>query len=257
MCGTWKYSESPLLDGDLVICTPGSKNGTVLALKKDSGVIAWKSQGLGDRAEYTSLAIAEIGGVRQYIVFTMKSVAGISAKNGKVLWRVARKGKTAICSTPLYSDGIVFVASGYGVGCNAFAVSGSGSRFTARQIYSGKQLLNHHGGMILLDGYVYGLDDKKGLTCLELKSGKIAWQERSVGKGSTVYADGHFVVRSENAGKGEIALVEATPRGYTEKGRFRISGDSKYRKWAHPVIAGGRMYIRDQDILYCYKVSAR
>jgi outer membrane protein assembly factor BamB len=254
--GGWKYSESPLLDGDNVVCMPGGSKGTVLALKKETGDVVWQSKELTDNAEYPSLVPVEIGGVKQYLALTQKSLAGIAAADGKVLWRNDRPGKTAVIPTPVYKDGIVFVTSGYGVGCNAFKITESGGKFAAEQVYANTEMKNHHGGVILLGDHVYGFDEGM-LKCLELKTGNVVWKDRSVGKGSIAYADGNFVVRSEAKGKSEIALVEASPAGYKEKGRFKQPEYGPKNTWAHPVIIGGRLYLRDWETLYCYDVKAK
>jgi outer membrane protein assembly factor BamB len=256
----WWWSESPLLDGDLVLCTPGGSKGTVVALKKSTGDVAWQSADLKESAHYTSLVAVEIGGVRQVLVLTDQSVAGVAVKDGKVLWRADRPGKTAVVPTPIYKDGIVFVSSGYGVGCNAFKISADGGSFKAEEVYSGKQVTNHHGGVILVGDHLYELDDRRMLKCVELKTGKVMWEERSVGKGAIAYADGHLYVRSEAGEKGApcaIALVEATPAGYREKGRFTQPDRSDAFAWAHPVVFGGKFYVRDQDVLLCYDVKAK
>jgi len=256
MMSGWGFSESPLLDGDNVVITPGGSKGTVAALKKATGELVWQSSGLTDSAAYASLVPVEIGGVRQYLLLTDASVAGIGAKDGKVLWHTARPGKTAVIPTPVYKDGLVFVTSGYGVGCNAFKVTESGGTFSAAEVYAGKQMTNHHGGVIVVGDYLYGLDDR-ALKCIDIKTGKVVWQDPSVGKGSIAYADGHFVLRSENEKKGEIALAEASPEGYKETGRFTQPDLSGKKCWAHPVIFGGKMYIRDHDLLLCYDVKAK
>ena len=256
----WWWSESPLLDGDLVLCTPGGSKGTVAALKKDSGELAWQTSDLKENAHYTSLIAVEIGGIRQAIVLTDQSVAGVAIKDGKVLWRAAREGRTAVIPTPIYKDGIVFVTSGYGVGCNAFKVTAEGGAFKAEEAYSGKQITNHHGGVILIGDHLYELDDQKKMKCVEFKTGKVLWEDRSVGKGAIAYADGHCYVRGETGEKGgasTIALVEATPSGYKEKGRFTQPDRSNTAAWAHPVVFGGKFYVRDQDVLLCYDVKAK
>jgi outer membrane protein assembly factor BamB len=253
----WHYSDSPLFDGDNVVFIPGGSRGTVLALKKATGDFVWQSAELKDKAEYTSLCPAEIGGKRQYILLTQETLAGISAADGKVLWQTPRKGATAVIPTPIYKDGLVFVTSGYGVGCNAFKITEAGGKFSIEEAYSGKQMKNHHGGVILVGDYLYGLDDPGTLKCLEFKTGKVVWENRSVGKGSIAYADGHFVVRSEKKKGSEIALVEASSGGYKEHGRFEQPDQSGYSAWPHPVIIGGKLYLRDHDVLLCYDVKAK
>ena len=160
MMSGWKYSESPLIDGDAVVCTPGGPKGTVLALDKATGATLWQSAELTDAAAYASLLPAEIGGLKQYIVFTDRSVAGVAAKDGKILWRADRSGKTAVIPTPLYHEGLVFVTSGYGIGCNAFKVSAADGKFSVQEVYKGNQLENHHGGVIRVGDHVYGTDNR-------------------------------------------------------------------------------------------------
>ncbi|HYG75516.1 MAG TPA: PQQ-binding-like beta-propeller repeat protein [Planctomycetota bacterium] len=256
MMSGWGYSESPLIDGELVILTPGGPKGTVLALKKTTGELVWRTADYKDAAAYSSVVPAEIGGVPQYLQLTGQSVAGIGAKDGKLLWRADRAGATAVISTPIYHEGLVYVTSGYGVGCNAFAVKAENGAFSTNQIYANKSMKNHHGGVIRVGDHVYGFNDSGGWTCMELKTGNVAWSDKGVGKGAIAYADGHLYMRGES-GPGSIALVEATPAAYKEKGRFDPPDRSKAHSWAHPVIAGGKLYIRDQDVLLCYDVKAK
>lgn len=255
MMSGWGYSESPLVDGDKLLCTPGGSKGTVVALNKKSGEVLWRSKELTDSAAYASLVIAEFGGVRQYVVFTDASVAGVAAADGRLLWKAPRRGRTAVIPTPIVSENFVYVTSGYGVGCSLLKISKNGDGFTAEQVYENKNMANHHGGVVLLDGHLYGHNDREWV-CQNLKTGEIIWRDRGVGKGSVLYADGHLYTRSES-GKGRIALVEATPTGYKEKGRFEQPDRSDKNSWPHPVIAGGRLYIRDQDLLLCYDVKQK
>jgi hypothetical protein len=253
----WGYSESPLIDGDKVVFTPGGSRGAVVALNKKTGALVWQSKDFKDPAHYASLIIAEIGGVRQYIQLTEASVAGLAAADGQLLWRAPRKGSTAVIPTPIYHDGLVYVTSGYGVGCNLFKVTAADGKFTAEQVYANKVMVNHHGGVVRMGNYVYGHSDSKGWTCQDLRSGQAVWQEKGqVGKGSLVYADGRLYLRAED-GKGTVALVEATPQGYREKGRFDPPSRTDKNSWAQPVVAGGRLYLRDQDTLLCYDVLAK
>ena len=251
MMSGWKYSESPLVDGDQLICTPGGKDGTLLALDRSSGKKIWQTSDWTDSAGYSSVVIATIDGMRQYIQLTGQSVAGIDPDAGKLLWRADRKGKTAVIPTPVVAEDIVFVTSGYGVGCNAFRVGKDGSTWRAEEIYANKEITNHHGGVVLLDGHVYGSTGGT-FRCLNLKSGELAYVGRSAGKGATVYADGHLYLRSES---GPVALIEATPEGLREKGRFDQPDRSDKKAWPHPVIANGKLYLRDQGVLLCYDVN--
>ncbi|HYE97269.1 MAG TPA: PQQ-binding-like beta-propeller repeat protein [Planctomycetota bacterium] len=249
----WGFSESPLIDGPLVVVTPGGGSGTVAAYNKTNGALVWRSGELKDPAAYASIVPIEIGKIPQYLVFTADSVAGIVAKTGRVAWRAERKGQTAVIPTPVYKDGIVFVASGYNVGCNGFQVALTGGTFRVQEIYKSRDMVNHHGGFVVVGDHVYGTDER-ALKCLELKTGKVVWENNCVGKGSVAFADGHLVVRSE---RGPIAWVRATPEGYKEAGRFDQPDRSGKEAWPHPVVFGGRLYIRDQDTLLCFNVSAK
>lgn len=247
------FFDAPMVEGDALICTPGGPQGTVAALDKAAGHLLWQSSELTDRASHAAIVPAEIGGVRQYIVLTNKSVAGIAAKGGELLWRADRQGKTIVPAPPIYHDGMVFVTSGYGVGFSAFGVSKVGGRFEVEERYTGKQLDNQYVAAIRVGDYVYG-PHRGGLKCIEFGSGKEIWEEQNAGIGPMACADGHLVLRNH---KGPVTLLEATPEGYREKGRFVqpsqeqiLSG--KAWAWSYPVIAGGRLYLRDLDALFCY-----
>jgi outer membrane protein assembly factor BamB len=251
----WGFAESPLIDGDKVVITPGGSAGSVVALNQKTGVLIWRSKEFTDAPHYSSLIVAEIGGVRQYIQLTAESVAGIAAADGKLLWRVPRKGKTAVIPTPIYSDGYVYVTSAYGIGCNLFKVTAAGGKFTAEEVYANKVLGNKHGGGIKVGDFVYGHADDKGWTCQDFKTGAAKWQSSTPGKGSIVYADGRFYLRAED--KGTVVLIGATPNGFKEHGRFEQPGRSSKKAWPYPVIAAGKLYLRDMDALFCYDVKAR
>ena len=251
MMSGWKYSESPLVDGDKVVCTPGGSQGTVLALNKNTGQKIWQTKDWTDSAGYSSIVIATIHGVRQYVQLTGDSVAGIDPANGNVLWRADRPGKTAVITTPIVDDNFVFVTSAYGVGCNGFRIDKNGSKFSATQVYKNLSSANHHGGVVKVGDYLYG---SSGATfnCVNFKTGELAWEERSVGKGSTTYADGHLYLRAEN---GPVALIKADPKAMVEVSRFSQPERSRDRAWAHPVIANGKLYLRDWDKLLCYNIK--
>ena len=255
MMSGWGYSESVLVDGDKVACTPGGDRGAIVALNKKTGDVVWRTEDFTDEAAYSSLVPAEIGGKRQYVQLTGESVVGISAENGSVLWGAKRHGETAVIPTPIVSGNLVFVTSGYDIGCNLFRVTPGGGKFSVEQAYANKDMENHHGGVVLVGDHVYGTSGNM-LVCMELKTGKVKWKDRSVGKGAVAYADGHLYVRGE-AGEGEVALVEATPAGYREKGRFDQPDRSDQQSWAQPVVAGGKLYLRDQDLLLCYDVKGK
>ncbi|HVM48574.1 MAG TPA: PQQ-binding-like beta-propeller repeat protein [Candidatus Acidoferrum sp.] len=253
---SWGFAESPIIDGDRVVITPGGADGAIVALDKKTGAVLWRSRGFTDAPQYSSLIVEEIGGVRQYIQLTAASVVGVGAADGKVLWRAPRPGRVAVIPTPIYSDGCVYVNSSYGVGCNLFKISAANGKFTAEEVYANKVMANHHGGVIKVGDCVYGYSEGKGWTCQDFKTGEAKWEEKEkLGKGSIAYADGHFVLRTED--KGTVALIEASPEGYHEHGRFEQPDRSKAKAWPHPVVYGGRLYLRDQDVLLCYNLKGQ
>lgn len=257
MMSGWGNSESLLVDGDHVICTPGGNQGTLLALDKKTGSTVWQTKPLTDAAAYASPITADIGGVHQIILFTAANVAGVSAKDGEVLWQISRPGKTAVIPTPIVKDNYVYVTSGYGVGCDLFKVDSNAGKFSVTPVYTkNMNMINHHGGVIYLDGYIYGYSDPKGWICQDFMTGDIKWSAKGVGKGTIAYADGHFYCRSEGR-QGAIALIEATPTGYKETGRFDQPERSDKQAWPHLVIANGKLYVRDMDTLLCYDIKAK
>jgi outer membrane protein assembly factor BamB len=253
----WGYAESPVVDGDRLVVTPGGRAGTLVALNKRTGEKLWQSKEWTDGAQYASVIVAEHGGVRQYIQLTMKTVAGVAADSGKLLWKAPFPGETAVIPTPIFHDGHVYVSAGYGVGCALYKINAQGGKFTAQRVYQNKVIKNHHGGVILHEGKLYGHSDGGGWICQDFLTGKEVWQEKQkLGKGSIAYADGMFYLRQED-GDGTIALIEASPAGYKEHGRFEQPDRSDKNSWPHPVIAGGKLYIRDQETLLCYDVKAK
>ena len=245
----WGYSESPLVIGDLVIVTPGGRKGTLAALDKSDGSVKWRSQGVTQSAHYSSAVVAEIAGVRQIVQFARTNVFGISLDGQKLLWtyKGANNG-TANCATPIIDNDHVLVSSSYGTGSGMVHVTGNADAQKAEQVYFTNRLANHHGGLVKVGDYVYGFG--RGLMCMHFKTGKIKWQSRSVGKGSLVYADGMLYCLGE---RHEVALVEANPEKYVEKGRFRIERTGR-PSWAHPVVANGRFYIRNGARLTAYDI---
>lgn len=250
----WGYCGMPLVDGVKVILAPGGRRGNLAAVNKTTGEPIWQSKDFTDDLHYSSPVAAEIGGVRQYIQLTGASVAGVAAEDGRLLWRAPRSGPTATVPTPIVHDDTVYVTSGYGAGCNLYKITEDGGKFSVEQRYANKVMTSHHGGVVRIGNHLYGFSDGKGWTCQDLETGKAIWQEKSkLGKGSLIFADGMLYLRSEG-GKGTCALVEATPEGYKEHGRFDQPDRSDKNSWPHPVIAGGKLYLRDQDVLLCYDV---
>jgi len=251
----WGYSESVLVDGDQVICTPGGSKGAIVALDKRTGNLLWQTGDFKDPAHYSSLVCAEITGMKQYVQLTAESVVGV-APNGVVLWRAERRGRTAVIPTPIVKGDQIYVTSGYGVGSNLFEVTRTGATFQARQVYAERSMANHHGGALRVGQYIYGYCDARGWVCQEMATGELKWAEKQqTGKGSLTYADGRLYLRAED--NGIVGLIEATPDGYKETGRFVQPGFGKPKTWPHPVVAGKKLYLRDQDQLLCYDVQAR
>lgn len=233
-----------------MIVTPGGSDGAVVALDKLTGDIVWRSTELTDGASYSSAIAADVLGVHQIIQYTSGHVSGLNASNGKLLWDYSKSTNTrANVSSPIYSDGFVFTASAYNIGGGLVKIVRNGNEFKAEEVYFSKDMTNHHGGIVLVDGFLYGFG--RQLLCMDLKTGKIAWRSRKVVKGSLCYADGHLYYLSQ---ANRMSLFEANPNEFVEKGRFEIP-DSGRESWAHPVVANGRLYIRDQNTLTAYNIK--
>jgi outer membrane protein assembly factor BamB len=243
------FEDAPLVDDKLLILKPGGPKGTLLALYKLTGAPVWRTTDFRDSAGHAPVIVAEIAGVRQYIVLTHEHLTGVAAADGKVLWQAPWTGRTANPTTPVYHDGIVFVSCGFGVGCGGFRITAADGKFKAESIYSGRQMDNHRGGILRVTDHLYGTDDNF-LKCIDLKTGEIAWQDRCVKKGSLIAVDGNLVVLGEG---GQVALVEATPKEFREKGRFSFERANR-EPVLHPVVVGGRLYIRDYTVLRCYNL---
>ena len=251
----WGYTESALVDGDLVIVTPGGKQGALAALDKMSGEVKWRSSDVTDGAQYSSPIVIENGGKRQYVQLLMKKIVGVDAANGDLLWESEWPGRTAVIPTPIYRDGKVYISSGYGVGSKLIDLKDGGE---PEDVWENQNMINHHGGVVLVEDHLYGFSDKHGLVCQSWKDGDMVWQDKTSRKGAVHYADGMLYCLDE--GNGSVSLVEASPRGYKEKGRFTLDPQTEDRNpkgkiWTHPVVIGGRLYLRDQEYLHCYKVS--
>lgn len=251
----WGYTESVLVDGDQVVCTPGGQKGTMAALDKMSGKVLWQSKDLSDAAQYSSPILVEAGGQRQYVQLISRKVFGVKPADGSVIWQAEFPGRTAVIPTPLYHNGHVYVTAGYSVGCRMFKLEGGQPEL----VYENTGMVNHHGGVILVDGKIYGHSDKGGWTCQDFMTGETLWQDKSLGKGCCSFVAGHLICVDES--KGNVALVEASPAGWKEKSRFQLQPQTSLRKpqgriWTHPVILNGRLYLRDQDLIYCYSVAA-
>jgi outer membrane protein assembly factor BamB len=254
--GPWAYAESPLIDGDILVCTPGGGEATIVALKKATGELVWKAAlPSGDQAAYASAISIEVGGVKQYVQFLQKGVVGIEAQSGSLLWRYERtaEGSPANIPSPLADANFVYTATGRGGGGLVKLKSEQG-KFAVEQVYFGAKLPTSIGGAVKVGDNLYGTNGQ-GLLCADFKTGDVKWQDRSIGAGSLCCADGRLYVHGEG---GDVALVEATPEAYREKGRFTPPDQpdrGRSKAWAYPVVADGKLYIHDLGVLWCYDVK--
>ncbi|MBL9200817.1 MAG: PQQ-like beta-propeller repeat protein [Opitutaceae bacterium] len=252
----WGYTESVLVDGDKVLCTPGGGKGTVAALNKMTGKVVWQSSGIKEPAHYSSIVGATINGEAQYVQRNEKSIFGLAAADGRLLWQTDFPGRTAMIPTPIVSGNEVYVTAGYGTGCKMVRIE-PGNKVTV--VYENKVAKNHHGGFVKIGEYLYGHGDPQWV-CQNFKTGEEVWSSRALGKGAVGAADGMLYCLEENTGT--VALVEASPAGWKEVSRFKLDPQTKIRSssgkvWTHPVIANGKLYLRDQDLIYCYDIKAK
>jgi FOG: WD40-like repeat len=244
----WGISESPLVLGNKVLVNAGGSGASIVALNKADGSLIWKSQ--SDRAGYSSAIPLELNGTTQVVFFTGRRAVGLDAKDGRLLWEYEKpSNQTANVATPVARGNRVFLSSGYGTGGGVVEIKADNK---AQEIWFTRDMRNHHSSSVLIGDYLYGFSESI-LTAIRFDTGEIAWRDRSVGKGSLVYADGNLYCFSED---GVVGLVEATPTGYKEKGRFRIV-QGNLKTWTHPVVVGGRLYLRDQDTIYAYDVRQK
>ena len=246
----WAYSESVLILGKLAIVSPGG-GSFMVALDKTTGATVWESFASGG-AHYSSTIHVVHEGIPMLINGSRNGLVGVNAKTGKILWtHKFATGNTANCPTPAYSDGYVFWSVGYGKGAVCVKLKASGQEVTATEAWRSGDMVCHHGGFVILDGYIYG-NHNRGWTCLELKTGAKQWYDRGVGKGSVCYADGMLYLFSERGGKAGLTAVST--KGMKLTGTVSVKG--KGPSWAHPVVTGGRLYLRYDDNLYCFNVKA-
>jgi outer membrane protein assembly factor BamB len=265
MMSGWGYSESPLVDGENLLVTPGARDAMIVALAKGTGDVVWKAAVPGDLgrrgndgAAYSSIVASEACGVRQYVQLVGRGLVSVRATDGKFLWGYNRiANDTANIPTPIVKGDFVFTSTGYGAGAALLKVVRDGSGLKVEEVYflSSKDMQNHHGGMVLVGDHIYcGHGHNEGFPlCIDMRTGKAAWKPgRGPGEGSAavLFADGNLYFRYQN---GTMALIEANPEKYVLRGTFAIAsklGES----WPHPVIADGRLYLRDQDVLLCYEL---
>ena len=261
--GEWAYAESPLVDGDAVVITPGGATATLVALNKKTGALIWKSAVPGgDPAGYASAIIVQAAGRKQYVQLLSKGLVGVDAKTGQFLWRYkdVAKGPAQYFTPVAFGDYVYGGALGVGGGTVRLKPNGDG--VTAEQVYFVRGLPNGPGGAVLVGNYLYGTEVAQKLVAVEFATGKIAWQQENFGWGSVAAADGMLYVHLVS---GPFVLIEATPAGFSEKGRFTPPAPPQHAKnggfeemaFAYPVIANGRLYIRDLGTLWAYDIKAK
>jgi outer membrane protein assembly factor BamB len=264
MMSGWKFSESPLVDGDRLLVTPGSREAAIVALDKRTGKEVWRASvpDLGtagrDGAAYSSIMISNGGSVKQYVQLLGRGLVGVRAEDGRFLWGYNRvANNVANIATPIVKGDYVFGSTGYQTGSALVKLSSAGAGLVkAEEVYflDGRTFQNHHGGFVLVGDHIYGgQGHRMGIPiCVDFATGAIAWggDVRNEGRGSAAitYADGNMYFRYEN---GTVLLIGATPEGYRQKGLLKLP-ESRYPSWSHPVVAGGRLYLREQDKLYVY-----
>lgn len=248
---SYGVSESVLIDGDRVICTPGGKDACIVALDKKTGDTVWTSKGVNNRCDYASPILVEHNKAKQVVALAFDGLIGVSAKDGTLLWRYDKPfGKGRMCLTPVYENGCVFAEAGHkGMG-GAVKLTAKGADITVTPLWEVPATPTHLGGYIALKGHIYG-HDGTGFSCREFQSGKVAYQEKSIAKGSTLYADGMFYCLGEN---GVMQLVQADTSGCKKVSVFKMP-EARRNVWAYPAIADKRLFIRYSDKVFIYDIK--
>ena len=263
----WGYSESPLVDGERLLCTPGAPNAMVVALDKKTGTTEWSGKAPSgklrgnDGAGYSSVVISNAAGRKQYVQLIGHGIVSYDAATGELLWNYDRVANTtANIPTPLIQGDYVFCSTGYGDGGTALLkiTADSNKKLAVSEVYykDSKQLQNHHGGMIMIGDHVFmGHGHNNGFpACVEWKTGTDLWEKgRGAGSGSAaiVCADKKLYFRYQD---GVMAMIDTDTKQYKLLGKFKLATHNG-ESWPHPVIVDGQMYIRDQDELVVYKLK--
>jgi len=248
---TWGLSESPLVMPDRILINAGGSGASIVAVNRKDGSLIWKSG--NDEAGYSSGILVPFEGIPQAIFFSASHGVAVDARDGRQLWTYGKASNgTANVATPIARGNKVFFSSDYGTGAGLVALSGTGNKITASEVYFTREMRNHHASSVLVGDHLYGFSSAI-LTAMKFDTGQVAWRDRSVGKGSVVFADDRLYLFSDN---GVVGLAEANPAGYKEHGRFEIRTGS-LPTWSHPVVANGKLYLRDQDTIYAYSVAAK
>lgn len=245
----WLYSESPLIDGDNVIVVPGGYGASIVALNKNTGAVVWKTQ--SDAAGYSSAVPFDIGGIHGLTVLTAQAAVGVNAKNGALLWRYDKvANRVANIATPIVRQDYVFLSTDYGTGCALLKLTGEGGSVKASEVYFNRQMRNHYTTSVLVGDTLYGFSSEI-LTAMNFLTGELKWRDRSVGKGNCISADQRLYCMGES---GTIGLIEPSPVAYKEVSRFQIPSGA-LPTWTPPVVANGRLYLREQDNLYAFDIK--
>ncbi len=248
----WGYSESPLIVGDRILVNAGGSRASIVAINKADGATLWQSH--NDEAGYSSPMLMRTGSLNQVIFFTGSRALAVDARDGRLLWSYNKVSNgTANIATPIVRGTRVFLSSDYGTGAALLDVRAAGNLASANEVYFTRDMRNHHASSVLIEDHLYGFSSSI-LTALKFDTGVMAWRDRSVGKGSLIFADRRLYLYSED---GVVGLAEASPTGYREHGRFTLSQQNGLPTWSHPIITGGLLIIRDQDTIYAYNVKAK
>jgi outer membrane protein assembly factor BamB len=252
---TWALAESVLIDGDRLICCPGGPKASVVALDKKTGDLVWAAKSTGDLAGYATPCLAEYRGLRMVLTMNQQALIGVHADTGDLLFRHEHKTRYDVnATTPLYHNGQIFITSGYGSGAEMLKLTVDGSKASVEKLWEEKGLDNHHGGLVLLDGSIYGCSSGDQWLCLEWTSGKVRFRQRWVGKGSLTYADGKLYLLSERS---QMGLVPALPKETKVISQFKLPRGGEGNSWAHPVVCDGRLYVRHGDVLFAFDVRGK
>ena len=257
----WGFAESPLVDVDKVVVSPGGTESSIVALNKIDGEVIWKSENLTDgdketKDHYSSIVIAKPNGQKQYVQLMEQTVVGLDPETGKTLWTHPWEGSVAVIPTPVVRDNYVYITSGYGAGSMLLEIGDDNS---VKEVYRNKVMKNHHGGVILVGDFLYGFSDGAGWMCQDFMSGESMWEtDEFLGKGCLTCVDGMFLALDEKSG--EVVMFEASDVRWKEHGRFQLGPLSEKRSrrggiWTHPVVSGGKLYLKDQENLFCYDIS--
>jgi outer membrane protein assembly factor BamB len=258
----WGYSSSPLIDGNQLVCVPGGTKGLLAALDRKTGALLWQSKEVAEQACYSSPLLVELGGVKQYVQVTNAGIFGVASSDGKLIWSYRRTPAyaDAVIATPVFHDNYLFATVGFAQGCDLLKLMPQNDKVVVEKIYSNKAVENRDGGVVVVDGRMYGYSDNRtGWFCQDFKTGKFLWTERAkLGHGSVTSADGNLYCCAEL--EGHVVLLAASDKGWSENGRLKLPRESKLRQpsgclWTHPVVANKRLYIRDQELLFCYDLT--